>query len=65
MGRKHPKVVTAAKTPGREGEGQQEVEGGDGRASRMRYALPQAVIHLHTDYAERVPMVRSFSWRTR
>ena len=31
--------------------GQQEVEGGEGQANRMRHALPQAVIHLHTDYA--------------
>ena len=33
------------------GGGQQEVEGGEGQASRMRHALPEAVIHLHTYYA--------------
>ncbi len=42
----------------REG-GQQEVERGEGQASRMRHALPQAVIHLHTDYATRVNHVLS------
>jgi len=31
--------------------GQQEAEGGEVTASRMRHALPEAVIHLHTDYA--------------
>ena len=35
--------------PKREG-GQQEVERGEEQASRMRHALSQAVIHLHTDY---------------
>ena len=30
--------------------GQQEAEGREVTASRMRHALPEAVIHLHTDY---------------
>ena len=31
--------------------GQQRAEGGEVKASRMRHALPEEVIHLHTDYA--------------
>ena len=34
------------------GGGQQEVEGGEGQASRMRHNLPQEVINLHTYYAD-------------
>lgn len=45
MERKHPRVVTAAKTRGEGGEG------GEGQPSRMRHALPQAVIHQYTYYA--------------
>jgi len=32
--------------------GQQEAEGGEVTASRIRRALPDEVIHLHTDYAD-------------
>jgi len=31
--------------------GQQEAEGGEGQASRMRHVLSDEGIHLHTDYA--------------
>ena len=42
-GREHPSVVTAAQ--------RRREAGSEGQASRMRHALPDAVIHLHTDYA--------------
>jgi len=43
-GREHARVVTAAKSRG----GQQEAEGSEGQASRMRRALPDKGIHLYS-----------------
>ena len=36
------------------GGGQQRVEGGEVQVSRKRHALPDELIHLHTDYAPSV-----------
>lgn len=39
------------------------MKGGEGQASRMRHALPDQVIHLHTEYASLTNLQKALNGR--